>query len=128
MLVRTIAVISPSDRDFRNYKLQQSQTEPNVNYVHVSSLNECEGLSINDYVSITNKAKMPNLNIIESELIKIISKNGYKETEFIAKVISELKKYPFLKWQNKKTSNLVSRLFKEGYRTDETVGFVILNN
>lgn len=70
MLIKTIAVISPSGKDFRMYKVQQSQTEPNVNYVHVSSLNECYGLAINDYVSITNKAKLSNVNEIEKELIK----------------------------------------------------------
>lgn len=49
-------------------------------------------------------------------------------SEFEKEVANELKKYPFLKWQNKKTSRLVKKLFKVGYDIKNTVGMVILNN
>lgn len=48
--------------------------------------------------------------------------------EFEKQVATQLKKYPFLKWQNKKTSRLVKKLFKEGYDVKNTVGLCILNN
>lgn len=70
--MKTTAIITPSDRDFRLHVVQASQTQKDTEFIHISSLNQCYGLKINDYVSITNKAKMQNLNQIESELIKRI--------------------------------------------------------
>ncbi len=49
-------------------------------------------------------------------------------SEFEKSVAKELSMYPFVKWQNKKTRNLVKRLFKQGYSVKQTVQFCILNN
>lgn len=75
MELKVTAVISPNDKDFRMYVVQESQTRKDTQFIHVSSLNQCYGLKINDYVSITNKARMHNLIEIESELNKRIIKN-----------------------------------------------------
>ncbi len=66
--MKTIAVITPSDRDFRMYELQQIQTEKETKFIHIQSLDSCYGISINDHVSITNSAKMSNLNQIQEQL------------------------------------------------------------
>ncbi|WP_288447885.1 hypothetical protein [uncultured Chryseobacterium sp.] len=49
-------------------------------------------------------------------------------SEYSKSVAKELSKYPFLKWQNKKTARLVRKLYKEGYPIKQTVQFCILNN
>jgi len=62
------------------------------------------------------------------KLIEYVKRNAMTLKEFELEVVSELKKYSFLKWGNKKTSKLVSSLFKDGLTVSETVGLVILNN
>jgi len=70
--MRKIAVITPSDRDFRMHVLQQTQTEKDIEYIHVNNLNSCYGITVNDYVSITNSAKMHNFNNIVDTIQKRI--------------------------------------------------------
>ena len=47
--------------------------------------------------------------------------------DFELKVAEQLKMYPFLPWKNRKTANLVRKLYKKGYNISDTVGMVILN-
>lgn len=47
--------------------------------------------------------------------------------DFESKVAEQLKMYPFLPWKNKKTANLVRKLYRKGYNIADTVGMVILN-
>lgn len=68
--MKKIAVITPSDRDFRMHVLQKNVTEQDIEYVHVSNLNSAYGIKVNSYDSITNSAKMQNLN----EIIETIQK------------------------------------------------------
>lgn len=88
--MKTIAVITPSYRDFRMYELQQMQTEKETKFIHIQSLNSCYGVTINDHVSITNSAKMSNLNQIQEQLnlrkrnwIKIESDNDLPKSNCI---------------------------------------------
>jgi len=70
--MRKIAVITPSDRDFRMHVLQQTQTETGIEYIHIKDLNSAKGRSFNDYVSITNQVKMYNYNlVVEAVQIRI---------------------------------------------------------
>lgn len=68
--MKKIAVITPSDRDFRMHVLQKNVTEQDTEYVHVNNLNSAYDIKVNDYVSITNSAKMHNLN----EIVETIQK------------------------------------------------------
>ncbi len=68
--MKTIAIITPSDRDFRMHVLQKNVTEQDTEFVHVNSLNSAYGVKANDYVSITNSAKMHNLN----EIVETVQK------------------------------------------------------
>lgn len=70
--MKRIAIISPSDYDFRMFVHQQKQTDKETEFIHISNLNQCYGIEINDYISITNIAKMKNLNNIISQLQKQI--------------------------------------------------------
>lgn len=60
----TIAIITPSERDYRMHVLQQKQTEKDIEYVQVKDLNSAYGITVNDYVSITNSVKMHNYNSV----------------------------------------------------------------
>lgn len=65
--MKKIAVITPSERDFRMHVLQQNVTEKDIEYIQIKDLNSCYGITVNDYVSITNSVKMHNYNqIIET--------------------------------------------------------------
>jgi len=66
--MKKIAIITPNDRDFRMYVLQQTVTEKDTEYIHISNLNSAYGIKVNDYISITNSVKMPNHN----EIVKTI--------------------------------------------------------
>lgn len=67
--MKTTAIISHSERDYKMHVLQQKQTEPDTNYIHVSSLNEVYGIdTVHEIKSITNVAKLAGLNSIVSEL------------------------------------------------------------
>lgn len=70
--MKTIAVITPSQRDFNMHVLSERTLKNEANFVQVNNLNMIYGLEINDYVNITNKAKMPNVNNIVAELQKRI--------------------------------------------------------
>lgn len=72
--MKTIAIITPSTRDFRMYVTTNNVTEKEINYVHVSCLNDTYSVKANDYVSLTNSAKMHNLNGIIQEINKRIQK------------------------------------------------------
>lgn len=73
--MKTIAVITPSDRDFRMHVLQQNVTDKDTQFIHVDSLNKSYEVKANDYVSITNSVKMHNLNEIEKVINKGLIKN-----------------------------------------------------
>jgi len=60
----TIAIITPSERDYRMHVLQQTQTEKDIEYVQVKDLNSAYGITVNDYVSITNSVRMHNYNSV----------------------------------------------------------------
>lgn len=62
------------------------------------------------------------------ELVEYVKLKNTTLKDYETKVASELKKYPLLKWQNKKTATLVRKLFKDGLSISETVNWVILNN
>jgi len=47
--------------------------------------------------------------------------------DFESKIAKQLGMYPFLNWKNRKTANLVRKLYKQGYNIADTVGMVILN-
>jgi len=66
--MKIIAVITPSDRDFRMHVLQQNVTEKDTEFIHIRNLNSAYEIKVNDYVSITNSVKMPN----HTEIIKTI--------------------------------------------------------
>lgn len=70
--MKTIAVITPSQRDFNMHVLSERTLKNESEFVHVNNLNMVYGLEINDYVNLTNKAKMPNVNNIVEELQKRI--------------------------------------------------------
>lgn len=48
--------------------------------------------------------------------------------EWSKNLVEILKKYPFLKWQTRKTDRLAKRLFKEGYTPESAAGLIILNS
>lgn len=70
--IMTIAIITPNERDFRMHVLQQTQTEKNIQYIQVKDLNSAYGITINDYVSITNSVKMHNYNSVVEAVQKRI--------------------------------------------------------
>lgn len=70
--MKNIAVITPSQRDFNMHVLSERTLKNDANFVHVDNLNMIYGIEINDFVNLTNKAKMPNLNNIVQELQKRI--------------------------------------------------------
>lgn len=70
--MKTIAVITPSQRDFNMHVLSERTLKNEAEFVHVNNLNMVYGLEVNDYVNLTNKAKMPNVNTIVAELQKRI--------------------------------------------------------
>lgn len=71
--MKTIAVITPSERDFRMHVLQQTQTEKETEFIHIQSLNSVYGKRYNGHVSITNIAKMPNLNqVVENVKLRTV--------------------------------------------------------
>lgn len=67
-----IAVITEKYRDFRVYVLENEATGNNQNFIHVSRLNEIEGIQWNDYVKLSTRFKMPNIDEIVKEVIKKI--------------------------------------------------------
>lgn len=72
--MKTTVIITPSERDFKHYVLQQKQTESDVDYIHVSSLNQAQQIgTVHEVKSITNVGKMSGLNNIVSELNKKIT-------------------------------------------------------
>jgi len=60
----TIAIITPSERDYRMHVLQQTQTDSETKFVQVKDLNSAYGITVNDYVSITNSVRMHNYNSV----------------------------------------------------------------
>lgn len=60
------------------------------------------------------------------KLIEYVKRNSMSLKEFESEVAAELKKYPFLKWQNKKTAKLVKKLFKDGLSVKETADFILI--
>jgi hypothetical protein len=69
--MKTIAVITPSYRDFNQYRLEHSYSGESDNFIQVSSLNEVYQHQFNDYVNKSNSVKMPNVNAI----IKAVENN-----------------------------------------------------
>lgn len=70
-----IAVITEKTRDFRLYVLENEATGNNQNFIHISRLNEVYGINWNDYVKLSTRFKMPNIDKIVSEIVLNISKN-----------------------------------------------------
>lgn len=70
--MKTIAIITLSECDFRMHVLQQNATEKETDYIHIIDLNSAYGVTANDYVSITNSVKMPNHNKIVETIQKHI--------------------------------------------------------
>jgi len=60
----TIAIITPSERDYRMHVLQQTQTDSETKFVQVKDLNSAYGITVNNYVSITNSVRMHNYNSV----------------------------------------------------------------
>lgn len=70
--VKNIAVITNVAMEFRIYKLHNERTDNHHNFVHISRLNELEGIEWSDYVKLANQFKMPEVNKIVAEVIKMI--------------------------------------------------------
>ena len=71
--MKKVAVITPNERDFRMYVLQQNITEKDTEYIQISNLNSAYGITVNDLVSLTNSVRMPNHNkIYEAIQIRIV--------------------------------------------------------
>lgn len=69
--MKTTVIITPSERDYNIYVLQQKQTDPDVEYVHVSSLNQAQQINtVHEVKSITNAGRCTGLNNIVSDLNK----------------------------------------------------------
>lgn len=60
------------------------------------------------------------------KLIEYVKRNSMSLKDFESEVASELSKYPFLKWENKKTAKLVRKLFKDGFSVKESVDFILI--
>jgi hypothetical protein len=69
---KNIAVITPRYVDFNIYKLSNGVTGNNQNFIHVSRLNEVDGIVWNDYVKLTTRIKMPDVDKIIKKVISII--------------------------------------------------------
>lgn len=69
--MKTIAVITPSYRDFNQYRLENTYTGDSDTFVWIQSLNEVYQHQFNDYVNKSNSVKMPNV----SEIIKAVENN-----------------------------------------------------
>lgn len=48
--------------------------------------------------------------------------------DFELKVAEKLKMHPNLNLKNKKTADLVKKLYKKGYNISDTIGMLILNS
>jgi len=66
--MKTIAVVTPNSRDFNIHVLSAKATQNDANFIQVTNLNSVYGLKIDEFVSLTNSVKMPNLKVILEEL------------------------------------------------------------
>lgn len=69
--MKTIAVITPNSRDFNIHVLSAKATQNDANFIQIHNLNSVYCLDkINEFVTITNSIKMPNLKFIIEEISK----------------------------------------------------------
>jgi len=69
--MKTIAVITPSQRDFNQYRLENQYSGNNQNFIQVQTIEDVLKNQFNDFVVKSNSVKMPNVNAI----IKAVENN-----------------------------------------------------
>lgn len=69
--MKTIAVITPSQRDFNQYRLENQYSGNNQNFIQVQTIEDVYKNQFNDYVNKSNSVKMPNVG----EIIKAVENN-----------------------------------------------------
>lgn len=69
--MKTIAVITPSQRDFNQYRLENQYSGTSHNFIQVQTIEDVYKNQFNDFVVKSNSVKMPNVN----EIIKAVLQN-----------------------------------------------------
>lgn len=69
--MKTIAVITPSQRGFNQYRLENQYSGNDQNFIQVRTIEDVLKNQFKDYVNKSNSVKMPNVN----EIIKAVENN-----------------------------------------------------
>jgi hypothetical protein len=69
--MKTIAVITPSYKDFNQYRVERLYSGELENFIQVQTIEDVLKNQFNDYVNKSNSVKMPNVNVI----IKAVENN-----------------------------------------------------
>jgi len=69
--MKTIAVITNSQRDFNVFKLENQYSGNDQNFIQVQTIEDVLKNQLNDYVNKSNSVKMPNIE----KIIKAVENN-----------------------------------------------------
>jgi len=69
--MKTIAVITNSQRDFNVFKLENQYSGNDQNFIQVQTIEDVLKNQFNDYVNKSNSVKMPNIE----KIIKAVENN-----------------------------------------------------